>query len=54
MDRACTAAAEAFPEWAALPGAQRKKLLNRLADLLEARADEIALESPRLRQPIGS
>ena len=53
MDRACTAAAEAFPEWAALPGAQRKKLLNRLADLLEARADEIALvESSDCGQPI--
>ena len=53
MDRACTAAAEAFPEWAALPGVQRKKLLNRLADLLEARADEIALvESSDCGQPI--
>ena len=53
MDRACTAAAEAFPEWATLPGAQRKKLLNRLADLLEARADEIALvESSDCGQPI--
>ena len=53
MDRACTAAAEAFPEWAALPGARRKKLLNRLADLLEARADEIALvESSDCGQPI--
>ena len=53
MDRACTAAAEAFPDWAALPGAQRKKLLNRLADLLEARADEIALvESSDCGQPI--
>ena len=53
MDRACTAAAGAFPEWAALPGAQRKKLLNRLADLLEARADEIALvESSDCGQPI--
>ena len=53
MDRACTAAAAAFQEWAALPGAQRKKLLNRLADLLEARADEIALvESSDCGQPI--
>jgi len=53
MDRACTSAAEAFPEWAALPGARRKKLLNRLADLLEARADEIALvESSDCGQPI--
>ena len=53
MDRACHAAAAAFPEWAALPGAQRKKLLNRLADLLEARADEIALvESSDCGQPI--
>ena len=43
MDRACMAAADAFPEWSAMPGALRKKRLNHLADLIEARADEIAL-----------
>lgn len=43
MDRACEAAEQAFPEWAAMPGAQRKKLLHHFADLIEKRADEIAL-----------
>lgn len=43
MDAACDAAQSAFPEWAEMPGAQRKKLLNHFADLIEQRADEIAL-----------
>ena len=43
MDRACEAAANAFPEWAAMPGAARKKCLHHFADLIEQRADEIAL-----------
>ena len=43
MDNACEAAEAAFEEWAAMPGTARKKLLNHFADLIEQRADEIAL-----------
>ncbi|EED36552.1 5-carboxymethyl-2-hydroxymuconate semialdehyde dehydrogenase [Luminiphilus syltensis NOR5-1B] len=43
VDAACQAAEDAFGEWAAMPGQARKKLLNHFADLIEARADEIAL-----------
>ena len=42
-DRACEAAAAAFEGWATTPGSVRKKLLNKFADRLEERADEIAL-----------
>ena len=43
MDSACEAAAAAFPAWASMPGATRKKCLHHFADLIESRADEIAL-----------
>ena len=43
IDLAATAARSAFPEWAAMKGTTRKALLQRLADRIEARADEIAL-----------
>lgn len=43
MDRACEAAANAFEAWSEMSGATRKKLLNHFADLIEQRADEIAL-----------
>lgn len=43
MAEACEAAAEAFPAWAALNGAKRRTLLHHFADLIEQRADEIAL-----------
>lgn len=43
IDRAAKAATAAFPAWAALPGDQRKSILHRIADLIEARAEEIAL-----------
>lgn len=43
MDAACAAAENAFPEWRDMPGQERKKLLNHFADLIEARAEEIAL-----------
>jgi len=43
VDRAARAAHDAFPTWRDLPGAERKKILHRVADLIEARADEIAL-----------
>ncbi|TGQ74399.1 MAG: 5-carboxymethyl-2-hydroxymuconate semialdehyde dehydrogenase [Mesorhizobium sp.] len=42
IDRAAKAAKAAFPAWAAMPGETRKKLLHRIADAIEARAEEIA------------
>ena len=41
-DRAITAAAAAFPAWSATPRAERKRLLEALADGLLARQDELA------------
>ncbi|NKB98843.1 MAG: 5-carboxymethyl-2-hydroxymuconate semialdehyde dehydrogenase [Pseudomonadales bacterium] len=53
MDQACEAAAQAFETWRDVPGAERKKILNHLADLITERADEIALvESVDCGQPI--
>ncbi len=43
IDAAAAAATAAFPAWRDLPGKERKRLLHRVADLLEAHADEIAL-----------
>lgn len=43
IDRAAQAAKAAFPAWAALSGAARKAILHRIADGIEARAEEIAL-----------
>ena len=43
MDAACEAAEGAFEAWAGMAGPARKKLLNHFADLIEKRADEIAL-----------
>ncbi len=43
VNRACEAAQDAFAEWRDIAGAERKKILNRLADKLVERADEIAL-----------
>ena len=43
IDRAAQAAKAAFPAWAALDGAKRKAILHRIADGIEARAEEIAL-----------
>jgi 5-carboxymethyl-2-hydroxymuconic-semialdehyde dehydrogenase len=43
IDAAARAARAAFPAWAALGGDKRKKILHRIADLIEARAEEIAL-----------
>jgi len=41
---AATAAAKAaFPAWRAMPAAKRRALLHRVADAIEARAEEIAL-----------
>lgn len=43
VDAAAGAARAAFPAWAAMPGDRRKAILHRIADLIEARAEEIAL-----------
>ncbi|MCB1399617.1 MAG: 5-carboxymethyl-2-hydroxymuconate semialdehyde dehydrogenase [Rhodobacteraceae bacterium] len=43
IDAAVAAATEAFPAWAALPGAERRRILHAVADAIEANADEIAL-----------
>lgn len=42
IDRAARAAKAAFPGWAAMPGDVRKALLHKVADAIEARAEEIA------------
>lgn len=53
VDAACRAADDAFAAWAAMPGKERRKLLNRVADGIEARARDIALvESSDCGQPI--
>ncbi len=41
VDRAVAQARKALPQWAATPAARRVKLLNDLADAMEARQDEI-------------
>src|SRR5437879_1106803 len=43
IDRAATAAAEAFKSWREMPATMRKKLLHRVADAIEDRADDIAV-----------
>src|ERR1700750_2614731 len=43
IDRAATAAALAFKAWRDMPAAMRKKLLHRVADAIEERADDIAV-----------
>jgi 5-carboxymethyl-2-hydroxymuconic-semialdehyde dehydrogenase len=43
VDRAAKAAKAAFPAWSAMAGEKRKALLHRIADAIEARAEEIAL-----------
>ena len=43
IDRAATAAAQAFRAWRDMPAAMRKKLLHRVADAIEDRADDIAV-----------
>ncbi len=53
IDLAAAAAARAFPAWRDMPGGERRRLLHRIADAIEARADEIALiESTDTGQPI--
>jgi len=43
IDDACNAAEQAFDDWRKVSGAVRRKLLHKVADLVEARAEEIAL-----------
>ncbi|AUQ97463.1 5-carboxymethyl-2-hydroxymuconate semialdehyde dehydrogenase [Phaeobacter inhibens] len=43
IDAAAQAARQAFAEWRDLPAVQRKKILIRIAEGIEARAEEIAL-----------
>ncbi len=43
VDAACEAAAASFEEWADMPGKERKRLLHKVADGIEARARDIAL-----------
>src|SRR5690349_23060723 len=43
IDRAATAASRAFKSWRDMPATARKKLLHRVADAIEDRADDIAV-----------
>lgn len=43
INQACDASAVAFQEWKQMPGKERKKILNHLADLITKRAEEIAM-----------
>ena len=43
IDRAARAAEEAFQVWKTVPGEKRRGLLHKIADKIEARAEEIAL-----------
>ncbi len=43
IDTAAKAAADAFPEWRNMPATQRRKILIKVAEGIEARAEEIAL-----------
>lgn len=53
VDLACEAAESAFEEWRDMPGAERKKILHRFADLLVEHSEEIALvESMDCGQPL--
>ena len=53
IDAACNAAAEAFDDWAVMPGKQRRELLHAIADAIVANAEAIALvESWDTGQPL--
>ena len=43
IDKAAKAAAEAFAQWRDMPAAERRRILIKVAEGIEARADEIAL-----------
>lgn len=42
IDAAAAAAKAAFPAWSKMPGAERRKILIKVAEAIEARAEEIA------------
>ncbi len=42
IDRAVHAAKAAFPAWSQMPGAERRKIMIKVAEAIEARAEEIA------------
>ena len=53
IDAAAKAAADAFTDWSKTSGKTRKAVMHKIADLIEARAEEIALvESIDTGQPI--
>ena len=53
INKAAQAAWDAFPTWRDLPAKERRSVLNRVADLIEENAEEIALlESLDTGQPI--
>lgn len=53
IDKAVNAASQAFPAWSRLAGADRGRILLRLADLIEANAEELArLESLDTGHPL--
>jgi 5-carboxymethyl-2-hydroxymuconic-semialdehyde dehydrogenase len=53
IDAACNAAEAAFGEWRDMPGKERKRLLNKVADAIVENADDIALlESYDSGQPL--
>jgi 5-carboxymethyl-2-hydroxymuconic-semialdehyde dehydrogenase len=53
VQHAALAAERAFPAWRALSGAERRALLHKIADAIEARGEEIALvEAVDTGQPI--
>ncbi|MBT8079645.1 MAG: 5-carboxymethyl-2-hydroxymuconate semialdehyde dehydrogenase [Gammaproteobacteria bacterium] len=43
IDAACRSSAEAFAHWQSIPGKERKKILHKVADAIEANAHEIAV-----------
>ena len=53
IDAACNSAEAAFDEWRNMPGKERKRLLNKVADAIEDNANDIALiESYDSGQPL--
>ncbi|BBA35443.1 2-aminomuconic semialdehyde dehydrogenase [Methylocaldum marinum] len=55
IDRAVAAAKKAFPAWAEAPLEERSRLLRRIADLIEAKADALArAESVDVGKPLSA
>ncbi len=53
IEAAVKSSSAAFPEWANMPGQERKKILHKVADLIVERASEIAaVETADTGQPI--